>query len=72
MNHPMLRTCKRVTAGILWANLHPLFWLSLIPFTTRLDGRKPLHCRRGPGVRVAVAGAGAVSAGGADLAAARP
>ena len=33
-HHHMLHTCRRVTGGILWANLHLLFWLSLIPFTT--------------------------------------
>jgi uncharacterized membrane protein len=33
-HHHMLHTCKRVTAGILWANLFLLFWLSLIPFAT--------------------------------------
>ena len=30
----MLHTVKRVEGGILWANLHLLFWLSLIPFVT--------------------------------------
>jgi uncharacterized membrane protein len=30
----MLHTCMRVTGGILWANLHLLFWLSLFPFVT--------------------------------------
>ena len=33
-HHHMLHTCQRVTGPILWANLHLLFWLSLIPFTT--------------------------------------
>jgi uncharacterized membrane protein len=33
-HHHMLHTCKRVTGGILWANLHLLFWLSLFPFVT--------------------------------------
>ncbi|HMM54912.1 MAG TPA: TMEM175 family protein [Candidatus Desulfobacillus sp.] len=33
-HHHMLHTCKRVTGGILWANLHLLFWLSLLPFVT--------------------------------------
>jgi uncharacterized membrane protein len=33
-HHHMLHTVRRVTGGILWANLHLLFWLSLIPFTT--------------------------------------
>lgn len=33
-HHHMLHACHRVTGGILWANLHLLFWLSLIPFST--------------------------------------
>ncbi|MFZ6864200.1 TMEM175 family protein [Undibacterium sp. Ji67W] len=33
-HHHMLHTCRKVTGGILWANLHLLFWLSLIPFAT--------------------------------------
>ncbi|HQU74967.1 MAG TPA: TMEM175 family protein [Calditrichia bacterium] len=33
-HHHMLQTVKKVTGGILWANLHLLFWLSLVPFAT--------------------------------------
>jgi uncharacterized membrane protein len=33
-HHHMLHTVKRVSGGILWANLHLLFWLSLVPFVT--------------------------------------
>ena len=33
-HHHMLHTLHRVSGPILWANLHLLFWLSLIPFTT--------------------------------------
>jgi uncharacterized membrane protein len=33
-HHHMLHTCRKVTGRMLWANLHLLFWLSLIPFTT--------------------------------------
>lgn len=33
-HHHMLHLCNRVTGGILWANLHFLFWLSLFPFVT--------------------------------------
>jgi len=33
-HHHMFHSTKRVTGGILWANLHLLFWLSLFPFTT--------------------------------------
>lgn len=40
-HHHMLQTCKRVTGGILWANLHLLFWLSLFPVTTGWMGAFP-------------------------------
>ncbi|MGE0816716.1 MAG: TMEM175 family protein [Vicinamibacterales bacterium] len=33
-HHHMLHTVKDVTGGVLWANLHLLFWLSLVPFVT--------------------------------------
>jgi uncharacterized membrane protein len=33
-HHHMLITCRKVTGPILWANLHLLFWLSLVPFAT--------------------------------------
>jgi len=33
-HHHMLHTLHTVTGPVLWANLHLLFWLSLIPFTT--------------------------------------
>lgn len=33
-HHHMLHTTSAVTGSMLWANLHLLFWLSLIPFTT--------------------------------------
>src|SRR5487761_2081422 len=35
-HHHMLHTVERVNGKILWANLHLLFWLSLIPFVTNL------------------------------------
>ena len=37
-HHHMLHACSRVTGPILWANLHLLFWLSLVPFTTAWMG----------------------------------
>jgi uncharacterized membrane protein len=37
-HHHMLHVTTRVNGAILWANLHLLFWLSLIPFTTRWIG----------------------------------
>ena len=33
-HHHMLHATSRVTGGVLWANLHLLFWLSLFPFAT--------------------------------------
>src|SRR6478752_4551936 len=37
-HHHMMHTVKRVNGSILWANLHLLFWLSLIPFVTAWNG----------------------------------
>ena len=34
-HHHLLKTVDHVTAGVLWANLDLLFWLSLFPFATR-------------------------------------
>ncbi len=33
-HHHMFHATKHVSGGILWANLHLLFWLSLFPFAT--------------------------------------
>jgi uncharacterized membrane protein len=33
-HHHMLQAARSVTGVVLWANLHLLFWLSMIPFTT--------------------------------------
>jgi uncharacterized membrane protein len=33
-HHHMFQLVDRVSGGVLWANLHLLFWLSLYPFTT--------------------------------------
>lgn len=33
-HHHMLHATARVSGGVLWANMHLLFWLSLIPFVT--------------------------------------
>src|ERR1700752_2666864 len=38
-HHHMLHACSKVTGAILWANLHLLFWMSLIPFTTAWMGQ---------------------------------
>jgi uncharacterized membrane protein len=33
-HHHLMQAVKNVSGGVLWANLHLLFWLSLIPFVT--------------------------------------
>lgn len=33
-HHHLLQVCQKVTGSVLWANLHLLFWLSLLPFAT--------------------------------------
>jgi len=33
-HHHLLKACRRVNGGIMWANLNLLFWLSLFPFVT--------------------------------------
>ena len=45
-HHHMLFVTERVTGGILWANLHLLFWLSLVPFATAWMGEH--HFARAP------------------------
>ena len=41
-HHHMFHSTKHITGGILWANLHLLFWLSLFPFTTGWMGENHL------------------------------
>ena len=33
-HHHLLAATRRITGGVLWANMHLLFWLSLFPFFT--------------------------------------
>ena len=37
-HHHLLHVTRQVTGGILWANAHLLFWLSLVPFVTAWMG----------------------------------
>src|SRR4051794_5845174 len=37
-HHHMLHVTKAVSGGVLWANLHLLFWLSVLPFATAWMG----------------------------------
>ncbi len=42
-HHHLFHSTKHVTGGILWANLHLLFWLSLFPFATAWVGANHLR-----------------------------
>lgn len=37
-HHHMLQTARKINGNILWANMHLLFWLTLIPFATNWLG----------------------------------
>jgi len=41
-HHHLFQSTEQVTGGILWANLHLLFWLSLLPFSTAWMGENHL------------------------------
>jgi TMEM175 potassium channel family protein len=38
-HHHLLHVAEHVNGGVLWANLHLLFWLSLVPFVTAWMGQ---------------------------------
>jgi uncharacterized membrane protein len=40
-HHHLMQTVKHVTAGVMWGNLHLLFWLSLFPMLTAWVGYHP-------------------------------
>ena len=50
-HHHLFQAVQRVNGAVLWANLHLLFWLSLIPFVTGWAGENA-----GSGVPVALYG----------------
>jgi uncharacterized membrane protein len=45
-HHHLIHAVQEVSGGVLWANLHLLFWLSLIPFVTAWMGEN--HFEAGP------------------------
>ena len=45
-HHHMLQAADKISGAILWANLHLLFWLSLLPFSTGWMGEN--HFARWP------------------------
>ena len=47
-HHHMFKLTESVNGAVLWANLHLLFWLSLLPFTTGWMGEN--HFERWPTV----------------------
>ncbi len=42
-HHHLLRATERLNASVMWANLHLLFWLSLLPIVTGWVGKYPRH-----------------------------
>lgn len=43
-HHHLMHTVNQVTGDVLWANLHLLFWLSLVPFATGWIGVNHFGC----------------------------
>lgn len=41
-HHHLLRATRRINGGVMWANLHLLFWLSLVPLVTEWIGKNGL------------------------------
>jgi len=41
-HHALLDRVRRIDASALWANLHLLFWMSLIPYVTAWAGQYPM------------------------------
>ncbi len=42
-HHQLLKATHNISGGVMWANLHLLFWLSLIPFGTAWIGEEHAH-----------------------------
>jgi len=42
-HHALFQRAERIDGAVLWANLHLLFWLSLIPFVTAWAGEYPME-----------------------------
>jgi len=42
-HHHLLRVTERMSGSVMWANLHLLFWLSLLPIVTGWVGSFPVH-----------------------------
>jgi uncharacterized membrane protein len=57
-HHHLLHAASRVTGAILWANLHLLFWLSLVPFVTGWMGENHFAAVPTAGYGAVMLGAG--------------
>ena len=44
-HHHLIHSIKEVNGGVMWANLHLLFWLSLIPFATGWMGENHFEAK---------------------------
>lgn len=44
-HHHLMHACRKVNGAVLWANLHLLFWLSLVPFTSGWMGENHFASR---------------------------
>lgn len=42
-HHHLLQAARQISTGVLWANIHLLFWLSLVPFVTSWLGENHLE-----------------------------
>ena len=62
-HHHMFQAVHRVSGGVLWANLHLLFWLSLVPFVTGWVSEEWVKGHELPVVPVAVYGIALLAAG---------
>jgi uncharacterized membrane protein len=56
-HHHLLQAVKHVSGGVLWANLHLLFWLSLVPFVTSWMGETHFGATAVAGYGVVLLGA---------------
>ncbi len=55
-HHHLLRATKKISSKIMWANMHVLFWLSLVPIATAWVGEHHHYTERWPVFLYAVVG----------------
>ncbi len=47
-HHHLLKATKNISTGVMWANMHLLFWLSLVPVATVWVGEHENYLHQGP------------------------